>query len=580
MVIHDARITIYACQFITTFAGRFQLNVKHTFQKLAYFALGVMVAAAPFVELQAQEKPVAVISITNTEKLMDDAEFLMDAAGVGDAAQGILFMVGGATAALDGTRPAGAIVMLDGLEPRPIAFLPVDNLDKLFKALKFQIGDPEDVGDGIFEIAGDQDQPAYVKQSGKWTYVAMEKEQLQADLPADPSTFLGKLPEQYAIAIQLNVQNVPQDIRDMGFDQMKMLQEQAQQAAATEEDREMQKQIADSSLKQMKMMFDDCDKVTIGWAIDKTKKSTALDMQITATAGSDLSKRFEVAADQPSDFGGFLVPNAAVTAHISSKYHADDIQNVVMMIQTAQQQVLSEIDNDQNVDNEEMRKSIKEVLNAGFDIIQQTVEAGKSNGGAALILKPNDVTFVSGAFVADGVALEGVFKKLAELAKDEPGFPGIKFNADNHAGVNFHTLEVPVPDEEARQVLGDNLNIVLGTGAKSAYLAFGASAESTLKTVIDTSAAQAGQKGSPMEIKIALQPIIEFMAATDENPINDALVQAIKEANGKDKVLIEAKAIENGIHYSFKVEEGVLKLIGAGVTSGLGGGPEPEFDEF
>ncbi|MFT5523522.1 MAG: hypothetical protein ACI9G1_001764 [Pirellulaceae bacterium] len=559
------------------------MNIRHTIQKLACLALGLVVTAAPLAQLQAQEKPVAVISITNTQKLMDDAEYLMEAAGMGDAAQGIMLMVGGATRALDRTRPAGAIIMLEGLEPRPIAFLPVDNLDQLFKALKFQIGEPEDVGDGIFEIAGDQDQPAFVKQSGKWAYIAMEKEQLTGALPADPSQYLGKLPENYAIAIQINVQNIPQEIRDMGIDQVKMIQEQAQQAAGTEEEREMQKQLAENSVKQMTMMLNECETMTMGWAIDKTSKTTSLEMEMKAVAGSELAAKLTAFGDQPSDFAGFLVPNAAVTMHLSTKSQPEDIKNAIMLIQTMQQQVLSEIDNDQNVENEEMRKSIKEVLNALFDVVQQTVESGKTNGGAALVLKPQEVTFVGGAFIADGIALEGIFKKLAELGKNEPGFPDVKFNAENHAGVNFHTMRVPVPDEEARDVLGDNLDIVVGTGAKSVYFAFGAGADSTLKQVIDTSAAQAGQKGSPLEIKVALQPIIEFMAANEQNPINDALLVAIKEANGKDKVLLEAKAIENGVHYSFKIEEGVLKLIGAGAASSLGGGgagDAPAFDEF
>ena len=58
---------------------------------------------------------------------------------------------------------------------------------------------------------------------------------------------------------------------------------------------------------------------------------------------------------------------------------------------------------------------------------------------------------------------------MVEIAESEPDidFKGVKFNADEHtgAGVQFHTLSLPIPQEEyARRVLGDQLDIVVGTG--------------------------------------------------------------------------------------------------------------------
>ena len=90
--------------------------------------------------------------------------------------------------------------------------------------------------------------------------------------------------------------------------------------------------------------------------------------------------------------------------------------------------------------------------------------------------------------------MEGLLRKVAELAKDEPEFPGIKFNADTHANVRFHTLKLPVPadaGEDVRNLLGDELEVAIGTGDKSFYLAFGKDSVGTLKKVIDQSAADA-----------------------------------------------------------------------------------------
>ena len=97
--------------------------------------------------------------------------------------------------------------------------------------------------------------------------------------------------------------------------------------------------------------------------------------------------------------------------------------------------------------------------------------------------------------------------------QNEPDFPGVKFNVETHAGVSFHTLALPMTEDEAKQMFGDKLDIVVGTGPTAAYLALGPDGMSKLKSAIDKSQSTPGKSVLPMQIMVAM---IATTCATSE----------------------------------------------------------------
>ena len=75
---------------------------------------------------------------------------------------------------------------------------------------------------------------------------------------------------------------------------------------------EVRKKMAQAQLKQMEELIKDLDQFTIGWAIDPTAKTTYLDFSMTAIATSPIAKQFAEMANIKSDYGGFLLPDAAI----------------------------------------------------------------------------------------------------------------------------------------------------------------------------------------------------------------------------------------------------------------------------
>ncbi len=169
-----------------------------------------------------------------------------------------------------------------------------------------------------------------------------------------------------------------------------------------------------------------------------------------------------------------------------------------------------------------------------------------------------------------------MLKQVVDIAKGEIGELGnlIKMDAETHEGVTFHTITVPVPDEEAAAVLGQTVQVVIGLSEESFYLAAGGEAAAVLKQIIDASKADAGKQIAPMRISAALTPILKFAAeAADEDakPMIAQFASILEQSEGKDHVTVVSKAIENGGQVRLELEEGVLKLIGTAIQNAGGG---------
>ena len=191
------------------------------------------------------------------------------------------------------------------------------------------------------------------------------------------------------------------------------------------------------------------------------------------------------------------------------------------------------------------------------------------DAAAALDLSPESLTLVAGVYVKVTSKFESGLKKLDAAAREMHNNPGLQWNAESHAGVNFHTMTIPLPaDQEApRKVLGDELDIAFGIGEEAVYVAAGRDSMAAVKRAIDVSASQREKNVPPVEFVVSLTPIVETMAAQAEEGPQKETAQAVaemlrNEAQDRDHLRVFAKVIPNGIRYRYEAEAGVLKAIG------------------
>ncbi|MFV2066957.1 MAG: hypothetical protein ACC645_08245, partial [Pirellulales bacterium] len=201
-------------------------------------------------------------------------------------------------------------------------------------------------------------------------------------------------------------------------------------------------------------------------------------------------------------------------------YPKEEAEQATVMLDALKERAMRAIDEDEDLPDDEARNTLKEALSEVVEVAKATVAQGKIDGGALVKLEPGAVTLAAGAHVADAPRLEKAIQKIVELAKQDPNFPAVEWNAAKYEGVRFHTARVPVPEdeEEARKILGDEMEVVLGVGETSFYVALGHHGIDTIKSVIDQSKAGADRTVAPMELALSLARIMKFAASQADDP--------------------------------------------------------------
>lgn len=537
-------------------------------------ALGFVLAAAGLLmplaggaaTVAAEVQPVAVVSVASADELFKDICFLTDAAGAPELGRLVTLMAGPYTAAMDKTRPAGLYVTHRGEREFPmVSFVAVKDLTILLATFEQQIGKPRDAGDGVLEIATNRPQSLFVKGHKGWAFVAQKKEWL-ADVPDDPAKLLGGMDQRYTVGARLRVSQLPAEIQQMPVNQLRRGFEE--RLARMSGENSLRRRIVEGVLAGLADVIQMADEVTVGWQVDAEKQMNNIEFSLTALPDTVLAKELALLQMRKSDFAGFLLPDGAMRFHVTLESSPAEIEQVLALGHDLWEQAMEGIAKDKNLVNDEERQRARDIVNQFFAVAESNVKAGKTDMGAVIELKSQEMAVALGGRVAEGAKLEDAVKKLVAFAQQKrPNFPDVKFDAEKYQGVTFHKTSVPMPQarSEARRLLGDPLQVVVGTGEHSAYVAVGRDGEALLKRVLDQNAAQKDQALAPIETTIAFIPILEAAVALDAN--NPALTKALEllKASGKDQIAIRILPAERGGACRIEMETGLLRVVGEAV---------------
>jgi hypothetical protein len=534
-------------------------------------------AAAP-----GELKTVAVVAVSSYNQLIGDVGFmgsLADRPELGQMIEGTiaLFTQGKGLNGIDKTKPWGVILQTDGQQFLPVACLPVTDLNQVLGIAQGFGAKTQDTPDGGKQIDLPNGKSIFVKTGTGWAFLAQSANSLE-HLPADPQAALGDLVTNYDLGARISVQNVPATYRQLAVGAMKSGMEQGLQRKEGEDDAtyEGRRKMAEAQMQQVERMVNEIDDITFGWAVDSKQQQTFLDFTYRFVADSKMAKQI-ASYDKPhTNFAGFFQPDAALTMNFASKADPqlikEDMEQFRAMIDTMRKQAEKAIDEENDLPDQTSRDALKGAMNDFLDAAQATIEAGQMDGGAAVVLHPDSLTVVAGFLVKQPEKFESGLKKIAEVGAKEPDFGGVQWNAANHAGINFHTMSVPVPEdqEDARKMLGDKVDVAVGIGTDSVYVAIGRDNMDAINKAIDASRAEPNKEVKPFELSLALGPIMETAAANGKEEDQESL-QAIAEllnntAQGRDHIRITGQFIANGLRYRIEAEEGVLRAIGKGVS--------------
>jgi hypothetical protein len=532
-------------------------------------------------------KTFADLAIAPYDNLLADIKFLGTLAGKPELSQMVegglaLFTQGKGANALDKDKPWGLIVQTDGNALLPVVCLPVKNLDDLVGIAVAYGAQVNDGDDGAKELVLPNEQSLFVKHADGFAFLSTSTAAL-AKAPKTPGQSFGKLLTDYDIAAKIIVKNVPENYRQFAMQAMKagMQQQLVQKDDESEEEFEMRRQMAEAQLSQMEQMFTEFDSLTVGWSVDAEQQKTFLDFAYFVKADSKLARQLKAYEDTRTSFSGFYKPDVAGTVTFAmngdpSLFEEKDLAQFEAMMESTRQQMNKAIDDYEGLaDEPEVRAAYKEAAGELINVFGETMRTGKMDGGASLDLRQDSLTAVAGLYVKDSTKLEEGLKKLHEAAKQKKDSKvrEVKWNADSHAGVAFHTFSVEVPAElEApRRMLGEQADIAVGIGKEAVYVAIGRDNLDAVKKAIDASAAEPNKEVPPFELAVSLGPIIDVVAAdmpdSDEKKTVEAVAEMLRnEAQGRDHVRMVGQLVPNGLRYRLEAEEGVLRAIGKGAA--------------
>jgi hypothetical protein len=518
-------------------------------------------------------KPLAIVTLSGYDEILKDVNFMGSLAGQPQAAQQLemmlqMFTQNKGLAGLDKDRPLGLFVVSDGADFQGAICVPVTDIDALLEVLEPFDVTAEDQGNGtqILSVGGTN---LFLKSQGEWAYLSPLPQSLE-NLPDDPSTYFAPLAKHYDIGIRIFVSNVPEHLQQMAVMQLSNSIESGLKQLPDENDQEyaIRKGVTQAQMEQLTRMIQEIDQLSLGIQLDGDEQRALMDVIFTAVEGTTLAKNIHEYSNAKTNYAGFFQSDAAMTMSFASKITPDESAQFGQTFGAIRKQVMHAIENEEDLPDDKSREIIQGAVGDFLDALKGTVEAGMSDGGAVLNIAPDSLTLVAGGFVSEPDKVESGLKKLAEMAKQKPKFPGVQWNADNHAGIQFHTISGPVPEgeKELQQLVGETLDMVVGIGEQSVYFALGKNCLDALKQVIDTSHANPGKSIAPVEMTISLSQIMKVATAfakdKDKGQLEMISSMLEGESSGRDHVRLVLQPVAGGLRYRLEAEEGVLRAIG------------------
>lgn len=536
---------------------------KNRIQRVVLLTAVLISAQVFFAPAQAQDasKAAVVVAVNNLNELFNDLTAVSQWAGAADQAGFPLMMARAGVSKVNQNKPIGALLSFENGNIKPLIFVPVDDLKALFSQLKEQIGVPKDLGGDLYELRANGE-TVFVRKHTDWAFLSNDQKSVSGDL-ANPVPAIAELTKQYDIAIQVNVRNIPNDMMRVAMTQLKAAMENAGRQNGG--DAELQKQMRDNMNKQLDILAEEVETITVGLTIDANAKTIATEFGITASKGTELAKRMSASADVKSVFASLINQAAAASLQVASSLAPEDIDQAVDSLKTARQRAMKHIESEARISDQATRDTAKGALNSIMDTLEATVRGGNLDFAAQLMLNDQKLQILAGGLLADGTKLEAGIKKLVDIAKNAPEAPEFRLNVDSHQGLNFHTVSISTEhaDEEVQDMLGDSVEVTLGIGKDKMYVAIGTDGIAAIKQGMLAGASTQPVSGQPMRMQLALAPILKFAATVSDDSNLERIAAALAQSDGKDHIRLTTRPVPRGSVGRFEIENGVLRAIGA-----------------
>ncbi|WP_246112908.1 hypothetical protein [Allorhodopirellula solitaria] len=522
------------------------------------------ISAGETVAAPAVTDPVVVVTVGSVNQMTQDLNYLTGALGQPQVGGMFAMMAGTFTQGIDTSQPVGVLVPLVDGAPEPIALIPTADVKTVLKRLEDKTGPADELDDGTLVVAVGAN-TIFIRQVGNWAVLARNRRVLD-QAPADPSSVIAQMGADYDLAVRLDMQQIPNSVREalvaqirQGFDQA-MSQQQGEDAEST-------RQYAQQSMDQLEQMISQTDDVMFGIDIDSAGKRIVLDGSFTALPGTKLAAMYADQKPIPSAFSMVVRDDAAGYFHFASSISPQAVEDASAGVDSMLKMVGQAFQKSDKLDETEA-KNATEVVNRIAELVLATYQDGKVDAGAVLLTDAGSMKFVMGGYVADGAEAAAILQDIASKAEGHSDAPRFEFDRETYNGVKMHLIaaDVPEKDDEVRKIFGDTVRVHIGTADKAVYVALGDQSVPLMKELIDSAATPSASAATELaRFEINLMPILQYTQSVEANDGISSMIDALSRADDPGTLRAVSEPIDNGQSTRVVLRDGLLRAIGGAI---------------
>jgi len=529
--------------------------------------------------------PIGVAMVSGIERSFKELDYIADSIGqpiLSDLISGTLANVEDLKG-IDRSQPLGLILFLkpgSGLDlfPKPAfaGFLPCDNFDDLMVTIS-------SIGQNVTKLSEAENrysasfafQKYYLEEIGDHVFFTPDETLLDAELP-DPSLMTETLSTRYDAALQLNIKNVPVNIREilLTFVRSQMEIEMQQRDEEAEGPWRMRKASLSNNLRLIEQLGKQGESLTIGLDVSRELRKAVVEIDLNAKPGSQFAKYLGDTGGVTSYFRVLQDDPSIISAYASWELQQEEANNF-KEIALGLKQTLQYNQEQAALEGEATSEDLR--LDGLFDCLAETAEAGTLDLFARMQQVSSDRAVIMASIrVINGNTAAVTIADLLELLKSrESDNVEIALNVDSYRGVNFHQLIPTKQSENDQRIFGEDWSMYFGAGERTLWFVLGGEeALPTVHTAIDKILDPASQQSLPDAAPFRFTLNMSEWMSLFENPDRPRreFGQKVAEtfAEGDDRIIADMTPKENGIRYRIRLEEGFVKIVGIAIARGFG----------